>query len=129
MNVNKFVGSKLKKFRTNRGWNQTQLAEKVGIKQNTISSYENGNLEMGYDTLYKIAEVLEVSVDDFFPATAKGDNTLQKINEVADAKDLTIDDLELIQNIAEKMKKLSKEEREKLNNNIQFALDFFENNK
>lgn len=65
--ISKFVGSRIKLYRNKRGLTQKDLGEKLGVKHNTISSYENGTNEPEHNTLFKIASILEVSINDFFP--------------------------------------------------------------
>ncbi len=43
---------------------QKELAEKIGVKSNTVSQYELGKREPSIPILKKIAEVLECTVDD-----------------------------------------------------------------
>jgi len=67
MKINEFVGSRIKSIRKNRKLTQKELGEKVGVKHNTISSYENGTNEPEQDILFRLADVLNVSINDFFP--------------------------------------------------------------
>src|SRR5690625_233703 len=104
VNVNHFVGSKIKEYRIKKGLNQTELGNKLGVSQNTISGYEKGTWEVGYDTLFKLAEIFEISIDDLFPATKtdSSEKTLDLIREVAETSDLNIEDMQFIKKIAEK---------------------------
>uniref|UniRef100_UPI003B585EC0 helix-turn-helix transcriptional regulator n=3 Tax=Bacillaceae TaxID=186817 RepID=UPI003B585EC0 len=67
--ISKFVGNKIRYYRKKNGLTQKELGEKVGVKHNTISSYENGTNEPEQNILYTIANVLNVSINDFFPDT------------------------------------------------------------
>lgn len=53
----------LKSIRTMNGMTQAQLAEKIGVAQNTLSNWENGNREPDIESLKKIAKCFHVSVD------------------------------------------------------------------
>ena len=130
MDVNKFVGSKSKEFRVKKGLNQTELGKKLGVSQNTISGYEKGTWEVGYDTLFKLAEIFEISIDDLFPATKSNSNdkVLEKLREVAEVSDLNAEDLQFFKKIVEKAASYDVKEREKLFRDINFAVDFFEKN-
>lgn len=55
----------LKEFRENKGLSQTELANRVGLKQTTISQYENGSRRPNLSMAKKLAEALEMSLDDF----------------------------------------------------------------
>ncbi len=55
----------LKEFRKQKGLSQTELANRVGLKQTTISQYENGSRRPNLHMAKKIADALGMSLDDF----------------------------------------------------------------
>ena len=55
----KKLGKKIKIARIELDMNQTDLAEKIGAKQKSISRYENGISLPSLDTMVKIAKVLK----------------------------------------------------------------------
>lgn len=67
-NVTKYVGAQIRKYRKARGMTQKELGFKIGVKHNTISSYENGTNEPDQNILYAIADVLGISINDLFPS-------------------------------------------------------------
>ena len=50
---------------------QAELAQKIGVPQSTLSKYENGNLRIDTDTVYKIAVALGVSPNDLMNFSEK----------------------------------------------------------
>lgn len=54
---------RLKELRKKRGITQLKLAMDLNMCQNTISRYENGKREAGYDELIKLADYFQVSID------------------------------------------------------------------
>lgn len=58
-----FVNFRLKELRKQRGISQLKLAMDLGMNQNTVSRYENGEREADYQTLINIADYFEVSLD------------------------------------------------------------------
>ncbi|MDD3138387.1 MAG: helix-turn-helix transcriptional regulator [Lachnospiraceae bacterium] len=56
----------LKQFREGKGLSQTELADRVGLKQTTISQYERGSRHPNLAMSKKLADALEISLDDFF---------------------------------------------------------------
>ncbi len=56
-------GKRLKEARALKGFSQQELGEKLLVKRNTISNYENENSFPDLDLLYKIVKILEVSSD------------------------------------------------------------------
>lgn len=53
----------IKHLRKTRQLNQVQLAEKLGVKKQSVSNWENDNIMPSVETLEKIADFFEVSTD------------------------------------------------------------------
>lgn len=58
------IGNKLKELRKLKKATQTEVADYLGIKQNTYSQYENDVRQPDIDTVAKLAVFFEVSVDE-----------------------------------------------------------------
>ena len=54
---------KLKAARKNAGYNQQQIEDILGINRTTLSRYESGQREPDIETLGKLADFYEVSLD------------------------------------------------------------------
>ena len=54
---------RLKELRTSRKITQLKLALDLNMNQNTISRYETGEREAGYNELILIADYFNVSID------------------------------------------------------------------
>lgn len=59
----KSIGYKIRLLRQNKKFTQEKLAEKSDMSQQHISKIEQGIVEPTYETIYKLAEALDVSVD------------------------------------------------------------------
>ena len=57
------ISEKIKKLRQEKGWSQTQLAQKLNTQSQNISRYERGVFTPSTEALAKFAEVFGVSVD------------------------------------------------------------------
>lgn len=57
------VVKRIKNLMDEYGLNQVKLAEKVGVKQNTISSWLSGKKEPSIRSLWLLADFFEVSTD------------------------------------------------------------------
>ncbi len=75
------LGSRIKDLRLKQGITQKQLAEKIGIREATLSRYENDKRDAQWETLGRIAEHLNTSCDyllglsdDFMPKHLINDN-------------------------------------------------------
>lgn len=56
-------GERLKWLRERSGLTQKFAAEKIGVKNNTLSSYESSKRQPDYITLKKLADLYEVTID------------------------------------------------------------------
>ena len=55
---------RLTEMRKKRNMTQTELARAIGIAQPSVSDLENGISKPSFDTLIRIARVLECSLDE-----------------------------------------------------------------
>lgn len=62
---------RIEELRMRRGYPQSYVAERLGVKQCTISQWENGNRLPGVEKLPALAEVLGVTVNDLFEPTLR----------------------------------------------------------
>ena len=58
------LGEKIKKYREEKKITQVEVAEVLGVKPATVSKYEAGTLEPKIESLKKLAELFEISVDE-----------------------------------------------------------------
>ncbi len=54
---------RLKELRKQRHISQVKIVMDLNVSQNTISRYETGEREAGYDMLIRIADYFDISVD------------------------------------------------------------------
>ncbi len=54
---------RLKELRLLNGLTQKQIAEKLNIRQNTYSQYENGNREIPLQSLIALSDIYDTSID------------------------------------------------------------------
>ena len=68
------LGMRLKGLRTRRGISQTELAKLVGVTPSTISQVESNLIYPSLPALFKMAEVLSITVGSFFQESATAGN-------------------------------------------------------
>ena len=56
--------SNLKLLRKSHGMNQTALAKLLNVNQRTVSAWEHGICEPNYETLLKISEIFNESIEE-----------------------------------------------------------------
>lgn len=84
MELNIYIGQKIKEFRTKAKMTQSDLASALDTTKQTISRYEKGDRKAGQDTLFALCDIFNVSIDDFFPAIHSAhapDTLVQAIND------------------------------------------------
>ena len=57
------IDTRLRELREQRGYTQLKVALDLNLNQNSISRYESGAREAGYEMLIKFAEYYNVSID------------------------------------------------------------------
>ena len=67
----KTFGKNVRAFRKNLYLSQEVLSEKLGINPSNITKIENGEQFVSAKILFKLAEILQVSVSDLFTAETR----------------------------------------------------------
>jgi transcriptional regulator with XRE-family HTH domain len=63
------VGSRIRELRKGRRLTQIELSEKIGVAQSDLSRMEQGEYKVGLDTLFKILQVFDLKMSEFFGET------------------------------------------------------------
>ena len=63
------VGSRIRELRKGRRLTQVELSEMIGVAQSDLSRMEQGEYKVGLDTLFKILQVFELKMGEFFGET------------------------------------------------------------
>lgn len=77
LNSNNF-GNRIKELRIKHGLSQAELAEKIGVKDNTICQYEKGKRHPNNETWKKLADCFSVSIP-----SARGEIDTELIAKIA----------------------------------------------
>jgi len=99
MDLKKYIGNQIKTFRKSAGFTQDELAKRLNTTKQTISRYEKGERKANQDMLFKLCDIFNVSIDDFFPVVSK--NAVESTNSLPDAPDF------LTQQITDKVVQLT----------------------
>ena len=91
---------RLKNLRQSRELNQVQLAEKLGVKKQSISNWENDNIMPSIDMLMRIADFFHVSTDYLLGREVQKASAPQML----DITGLTSRQIELIQFIVDDLR-------------------------
>lgn len=80
MDINKYIGNKIREFRERKNLTQEDLAEYLNTTSQTISRYEIGDRKTNQDILFKLAEYFKISINDFFPPLSFDNAALVEIS-------------------------------------------------
>ena len=92
------VGENIKRIRNERGFTQKELSKKIGTTQQNLAQYENGKRNPKIETIYKIADALEVDISELleyktiirnnqvFSGSPHSVEVFNKIADIADGK-------------------------------------------
>mgnify|MGYP001081833635 FL=1 len=71
MELSKYIGSKIKELRVRNNYTQDYLAELLNTTRQSISRYENGDRKANQDLLFELADIFNVSINEFFPNSSE----------------------------------------------------------
>lgn len=57
------LGERICALRKERGWSQVELAKKLNVAKQTVSNWENENIQPSIEMLVRLAKILDVSTD------------------------------------------------------------------
>ena len=89
------VGKNIKKLRSTKGLTQEELAAKLNVTRQALSSWETGRTEPDIDTLEQISRTLEVPIEDVIYGEQGDKSTNNAIVTKESAKTATKDGVSL----------------------------------
>lgn len=57
------LGQRISEIRTSTGWSQVELAKRLGVAKQTVSNWENENIQPSIEMLIRVARIFNVSTD------------------------------------------------------------------
>lgn len=88
------IGSRLAFLRDQRGLTQEELASSLGISRAALSHYEKNRREPDTETLGKVADLFQVSIDYLVGRTAQTNATLDSdVRQFTDELELSDDEI------------------------------------
>lgn len=84
------VGRRIRKERRRRDMTQYDLAAKAGTHQSTISGAEIGDADIRLMTLVKIANAMDLEVQDLLPPRSRGGSQVDLSRVTRDLSDVSV---------------------------------------
>lgn len=72
------VAKNIKKFREDKGVSQAELAEKLNVTRQAVSNWETGKTQPDIETLHRIADILEVTIDEVIYGNKRTNTVVHK---------------------------------------------------
>ena len=87
------LNQRIKELRISHGMNQVNLAQKLSVTKQTVSNWENNNIQPSIDMLVKIADFFSVTTDYLLDRNAKATICVDglTVNEIAHIEQLIND--------------------------------------
>lgn len=57
------LGERICELRTSLGWSQVDLAKRLGVAKQTVSNWENENIQPSIEMLVRLAKLFNVTTD------------------------------------------------------------------
>ena len=73
------IGNKIKEYREKNNMTQKEIAEILGVEPGTISKYESGMIEPNIESLKRLADTFNITVDELIKDEEKFDEYTQMI--------------------------------------------------
>lgn len=87
------IKTTLREYRKEKGLSQTELADKIGVSQNTISSWETGRTEPSMRDIKALCNVLDLSVDHLSGAKAREVGEISYEDVLVKVRSLNLEEL------------------------------------
>lgn len=97
-NVKDTIAKNLLYYRKKNKITQKELAEKLGVKHNAISAWENGVNSIDIDTLFRVCQIFGITVNDMYGITTPSEPTTLAAH--FDGEEYTESEMEEIKNFA-----------------------------
>lgn len=91
------IGERIRALRLDAGMTQEDLAQRIGLKKQNISRYENSRVEPNIRTAKRIAEALGVSLEEMAVGVTVSETPISsELEQFSSAAILTEDEQELL---------------------------------
>lgn len=91
------IGERIRALRLDAGMTQEELAQRIGLKKQNISRYENSRVEPNIRTAKRIAEALGVSLEEMAVGVTVAETPISsELEQSSSAAILTEDEQELL---------------------------------
>lgn len=95
--IKQILIKQLKFYREKRNFSQDFVAEHIGITQPLYNKIENGSREMTINTLVKVTDILDISMDSLFAEEDSADTIMKNILALLKGKSQS--DLEIVEDV------------------------------
>ena len=109
------IADRIKQLRKKKGVSQSQLAEAIGVKNNTVSTWERGTRKPDFDALQLLSNYFEVSFEYLLGSSDKEEARVKPSQDELDVQALSAkaeeikESTELLCRLSDKSRKIVEE--------------------
>jgi transcriptional regulator with XRE-family HTH domain len=86
------IGENIRKIRHKLGLTQQELADRVSISRSVLTRWENGSLTPDVDTLVKLSQLFNVSLDGLVGSVYNRAQILHEVRQIYQADEESLDE-------------------------------------
>ena len=113
----------LKYFREKNGYTAKELSQLIGIPNNTYTAYETKNREPSFAVLIKIANALNVTIDELLGNNIRQQKEQKMIEQLSVMKGLMEDNIQNIKELLSIIEAENEEKRDKILKQVTKRID------
>lgn len=87
-NIADYIGSRIRLYRKQKRLSIEELASSINKSKSTVSKYESGNIVTDIETLYDIADVLDIGINQLLYYKKNSENCLEELKGIFSNKHL-----------------------------------------
>jgi transcriptional regulator with XRE-family HTH domain len=78
------LGQNMVRIRNEKGLNTNDLSVRLGISETELTEIENGTIDVETGFIYKVAEILQVNIDDLLGSDSTRNKLLEQVKNKLD---------------------------------------------
>lgn len=130
LEIQKYIGANIRVYRQKANMTQGELGDRLGLKHNSISAIERGVNSLDAKTIFSLALIFNIKVDDLFRTPYFNIDLHIKMvenkREGEGTPSFDAKDMYFFKNLIEKTLSMDEQERERFLENIRYVVDYYD---
>lgn len=128
LEIQKYIGANIREYRKKANMTQGELGDRLGLKHNSISAIERGVNSFDATTIFVLANIFNIKVDDLFKSAEFDIESYIKMIEGTKEETPNLDakDMYFFKKLVEKTLSMDEQERERFLENVRYVVDYYD---